>query len=310
MAVDGILAEFPKEKKSQKLDPVFGYARALNVHFRIIELCRQLELDGWAPDAIRAEMKPVRERLGEAAFIRHLQTWPHGYAGDWEIIEQLMDGENKSAQGTWAWYLEKAALDTVAAQQHSAKIQWQADRIYRTALSRTSHSRVLSFACGGGRDLQVALPYLAGRQPELVLNDMEPAALSLAERRTRAFTNRVTTLPGNVLHAARGLRNSIDFDLVIAGGLFDYLPDRVAILLLRFVQEHLLAPGGSMAFTNISMDNPCRPWMEYAVDWRLIGRTAADLYRICAEAGISGGQVTLQKDKTGLSWLIEVRHQG
>ncbi|MEZ5289145.1 MAG: hypothetical protein R2712_30945 [Vicinamibacterales bacterium] len=34
-------------------------------------------------------------------------------------------------------------------------------------------------------------------------------------------------------------------DLVLAGGLFDYLPDAVAVSLLRYAHDRLLAPSGA-----------------------------------------------------------------
>ena len=75
------------------------------------------------------------------------------------------------------------------------------------------------------------------------------------------------------------------FDLVVAGGLFDYLPDEAITRLLQQARERLLTPSGQVLFTNIALENPCRLWIECLADWRLIHRSADHLSRQCADAG-------------------------
>src|SRR5258708_37527785 len=52
------------------------------------------------------------------------------------------------------------------------------------------------------------------------------------------------------------------FDLIIAGGLFDFPPDRWAIATLR-EGRRLLAPSGRVVFSNIASGNPFRQWLAY-----------------------------------------------
>src|SRR5258708_19521513 len=69
------------------------------------------------------------------------------------------------------------------------------------------------------------------------------------------------------------------FGLIIAGGLFDYVPDRWAIATLREVRR-LLAPSGRVVFSNIASGNPFRQWLEYLADWPLIERSHGDPFRL------------------------------
>ena len=51
---------------------------------------------------------------------------------------------------------------------------------------------------------------------------------------------------------------------VLAGGLFDYLPDKSVSTLLRIVFHQLLEEDGTIMFTNILADNPFRPRLARA----------------------------------------------
>jgi extracellular factor (EF) 3-hydroxypalmitic acid methyl ester biosynthesis protein len=89
--------------------------------------------------------------------------------------------------------------------------------------------------------------------------------------------------------------------------LFDYLPDALAIRLLRTIHRDYLASGGLLYFTNIAAGNPYRLWMGIVGDWRLLERTESDVRRLCTRAGVADADVDLMRDTTGLAWLVQVR---
>jgi hypothetical protein len=73
------------------------------------------------------------------------------------------------------------------------------------------------------------------------LSQADPAALEFARSMLRDVDDRLQVVRGNALSVARAIRTQ--FDLVMAGGLFDYLDDRVATLLIRLVVERLESSG-------------------------------------------------------------------
>lgn len=97
------------------------------------------------------------------------------------------------------------------------------------------------------------------------------------------------------------------FDLVVAGGLFDYLPDQVIKRVLQQARERLLTPSGQVLFTNIAIENPFRLWIECLADWHLIHRSADDLKRLCADAGYGTDEVSVEADATGLALIARCR---
>jgi extracellular factor (EF) 3-hydroxypalmitic acid methyl ester biosynthesis protein len=109
----------------------------------------------------------------------------------------------------------------------------------------------------------------------------------------------------------RGIRNAQDegpFDVVVCGTLFDYLDDRTIVVLLKEIRERTLKVGGSVLFTNIAEGNPFRVWMEAIADWRLSHRSEADIRRIVEAAGFDLHGLSIRRDETGLTHLIEIEN--
>lgn len=262
-----------------------------------------LERIGMPRQAVVEVLAPVRAVHAESPFVRRLQTWPRGYPGDFETIEYLVGGTNLATRGTRGWWAEQIALTSPIAVQHRCKVRRQAEEI-RRACTEKAGARVLILACGGGRDLQVLLDEavtLPGAHITLV--DQDPDAVALATDRAQLLGATVTPLCVDVL---RGLRRAEGpFDLVLAGGLFDYLEDSTIVLLMKLAKRKM-AEGGVFFFTNIAEGNPYRAWIEYVGDWSLIERSAAPIlgwtrYVPCVDA------IHVALDATSLSYLCTLR---
>ena len=115
-------------------------------------------------------------------------------------------------------------------------------------------------------------------------------------------------LPMIVLAAVRLLvRERERFDLILAGGLFDYLDDRTATFLVRMSTGSLLRRGGTMFFTNIAAGNPYRTWMDYVASWRLIHRSEDDIRALVSDTAAGDHTAaTLRRDVSGLAILATV----
>jgi SAM-dependent methyltransferase len=264
-----------------------------------------LESLGWQADRIQKALEPSRQVLATSAFVERCQRWTRGYAGDFETIEHLVSGVNRSVPGTLGWHFEEILLQSPIVRQHRNKLTCQSLEIAH-AIGKSRIARVLSAACGGALDLLPVLPCLPHFAGEIVLNDCEPAALETAAQRLRPVTARFRLEPGNVLRVVRQLVHGARFDLVVAGGLFDYLPDRAIVFLLRVIFQDLLAPGGILLFTNIATGNPARTLMEYAANWTLIERSESRIVELSGEAGIPEPCLQMTREETGLTLTARV----
>ena len=286
-------------------DLVSGRHLARRCLQQFAETAGMLEDQGWPADRIKSRLRPSREVFATSAFMRRCQERPRGYPGDFETIEYLVAGVNRSVPGTLGWHIEEILLQAPIVQRHRNKLKWQSREI-AGAVAKNRAARVLSIGCAGCLDWVPLLPELDCFAGEIVLNDSEPAALELAEQRLSSATSHYRLAPGNPIRVVKCLGSGAAFDLVLAGGVFDYVPHRATVMLLRVIYRDLLAEGGTLLFTNIAEGNPWRRLMEYGSDWPLIERSGASILEMCAEAGIPRSQVTVSREETGLTLVTRV----
>lgn len=248
-------------------------------------------------------LEAIRAIHDRSPFVHRLQTWPRGYPGDFETVEWLCDARNRSAIGTLPWAIEQCSLQSPLAQQHRNKVALQARAILSTLVANPA-ARIASIGCGGCRDLSMIQDYLQPGHGTFVLIDADADALAFARARLDRIAGRCTFIQGRVPRAIAKLPPDSRFDLVVAGGLFDYLSDRWAVATLTAVRERL-APGGRVFLSNIAEGNPFRPWIEYLADWWLIERAEADLVRLLEEAGFDARRARVSRDSTGLALMAE-----
>ena len=251
-------------------------------------------------------MAAARAIHARSPFVKRLQEWPRGYAGDFETIEYICEQKNRATPGTIEHLCEGDSLTSPIAAQHRHKVKRQASLILETMRARPSASRVLALACGSGRDFSAVLGDIVPIAGEVYLNDSDQAALDFTSHVLRDLAPHIRAVHGNALKVARRLERSGPFDLVLAGGLFDYLPDRHAIFLIETVYHRLLASGGRLFFTNIVRPNPYRPLIEYMGDWFLIERSETDVLNLCTSAGVPVDEVVLSRDESALAVLVDI----
>jgi extracellular factor (EF) 3-hydroxypalmitic acid methyl ester biosynthesis protein len=138
-----------------------------------------------------------------------------------------------------------------------------------------------------------------------VLCDSDRGALEYSDSQLAPIAAQCELVHGRVPFALRSVRRHGPFHLIVAGGLFDYLPNQVVVRTLALAVESLLADGGRIVFTNLAKGNPFRVWLEYIADWPLLERSEADLLTIADAAGL-GTSITLTRDATGLAILASI----
>jgi len=177
--------------------------------------------------------------------------------------------------------------------------------------ARAPHSRTLNpeaniliVACGECPDLKLLSHELKTFRGQLWLNDIDKDTLEHSTAQIGRVCPDVKSVPGNVVELLREAKSLPKFDLIVAGGLFDYLEDRVARFVIKGAYS-CLRPGGRFFFTNIGK-NPYRPWMEYCGEWFLRERDAECLDSLANAAGVPAEKLSLSTETTGLTYLVEI----
>jgi len=270
--------------------------------FHILEA----EKNGTPRPKIEEIIKPARDIHGRSVFVRRLQDWPRNYSGDFETIEYICNPRNKSRYGKIEYYIEEYALNSAMAQQHRNKMLRQSDMVLDVLLNGKGAPKILSVGCGGCPDILYIEKYIASVPFDLVLHDVDSDALKLSKERLSHLKGNVHYVNGNFLQSLRTIEKLGPFDLVLAGGLFDYLSDKHISFFLKQALRNLLSPDSLLFFANIRKGNPFQVWQEYLADWKLIYRSEKDILRLLTDAGFLNSEVAINMDKTGLTLLVTV----
>ena len=292
-------------------DTSFGYFSELSGHLSLLISAIYKAETNCSREQILAVLEPARAIVARSNFLARLQSWPRGYQGDFETIEHLIAQKNTSEPGTAHYWLEQHVLGSTMSQQHRNKISMQAmEIIQQAAMARQDgrKRRVLVIACGGSADIYSVKDILGNAFLEIVINDIDEGAISYSLERLNALGGRINAEQGNILLKLKDLSRQAPFDLILTGGLYDYLTDAQAAKLTRFSCAHLLAPDGAFVFTNLSTNNPVRPWLEYLVDWHMHYRTEEMIDNMLIRHGVHDAQVVHRRDSTGHAIITRVRN--
>lgn len=168
---------------------------------------------------------------------------------------------------------------------------------------RDSPVRLVSLACGAAGPVASFAEELTDdgvTVGEVVLIDRDPMALaaarSIARRRTTApvsiaLVDLVDLPSGSAVDLTGPARGSADvIDLL---GLFEYLPDPVAVDVLRRAREIIRPAGGVVVLANMLRDRPQQVMFEHVVQWpALIQRSTAEVVRLIVAAGWESDAIT------------------
>jgi extracellular factor (EF) 3-hydroxypalmitic acid methyl ester biosynthesis protein len=243
----------------------------------------------------------LRRAFGEALSMQTLQGFalhkPHGYAGDYEIIDHIYRGHTTADPHLSNW--DRFFQDCGAARAvRNRKAYFHA--LLRSALASAAGTlRVLNVASGPGRDVW---EFFSGGPADVIFDCVErdPDAIAYAHGLCSAYAGRIRFNEASVLT----FRAEPGYGLVWSAGLFDYFDDRI----FRRVLTRLLpavAPGGELVIGNFSVANPSAPYM-HLLDWDLRYRSADDLRALARQCGVPNGRIRIGHEPLGINLFLHI----
>lgn len=300
-AVDGFLAA----QRAFERPAGRSYWTVAAAAVALVDALAQARAAGCEPAAIAELVAPAREIFATAPLIRHIQTWPRGYAGDFEVVERILARDGLAEPGTFAAHLEHFMLDCAIAAQHRNKVTHQARLITHALTSRNSDPvRVMLIASSGAADLRSVPTQLIGPADRFVLHDIDRRALGLARAHLAPIEAQCSFVKGNPFIRIDELAAQGPFDLVLAGGLFDYLDDDAATTLVDLALTRLVAPGGILYFSNVSAGHHYSAMLDHLLGWKLIERDEPAMRALVRQGDV---HLTVRPDPTRITLLAEVQ---
>jgi len=248
----------------------------------------------------RDEIRALFPCFGDAVSIDTMQGFvvrkPHGYAGDFEIIDRIYRrwmSPNKRLRN-WDYFFHDQ--DGPRAVRNRKDYFLQLLHKLEQSSSRPVLN-VLNVGSGPGRDIA---EYLATSNTRIhfCCIDQEPKAITYAQHLCRAHQDRVTFRTCNIFRFKAEQR----YDLIWAGGLFDYLNDKTFTFLLNRLLG-MVRDKGRVVVGNFSIQNASRYYMEFG-EWFLEHRTEEVLLSLADRALATGVKAYVESEPAGVNLFL------
>lgn len=231
----------------------------------------------------------------------HIKMKPHGYAGDYEIIERIYQEEIRH-DGHRQWDIYSLQHPAAAAVRNRKRYFTDliADR-----LNEKGTLRLCNVASGPGRDLLEAYDQLApGHTLRTTCVEMDGNAIDYARRLTARYSSDIDFIRKNVFRFHTEER----FDLVWSAGLFDYFNDDAFKLLIQRFRQWL-KPGGEIVIGNFNeVHNPSRRFMELFGEWHLTHRSPEELCCLAMEAGFKKENIRVGREAENINLFLHLKY--
>ena len=255
---------------------------------RIVEtlaaLRESLPAERWRALCSSPRLRPIRSVLHEDPHAWRGHAKPRGYAGDPVLLDYvygcapLPEGTSRFGRNVYLWAAEHSSAFRSVRRRRAALAE-----MIDAAAARRPGARVLSIAAGHLREAQLSSAVANRDLGELVALDHDSHSLDVVRASFAGLP--VRCVQGTLGELVAGRLEPGEFDLIYAGGLFDYLPDPIARRLTTVLASRL-APGGELVIGNFSR---CREagYMEAIMEWFLVYRSEAEMLSLAEETGES-----------------------
>lgn len=236
--------------------------------------------------------------LLRAPFVYRTFAKPLGYAGDYEMVNQIL-GDPRQGSSTYFQIVNALFLKATVAQAHRNRIDILVRYLHQLAQRAAEQNRqlsVLNVGCGPAIEIRRFIEQ--HERPELLsftlLDFSEPTIEYTRGQIQQACirsgrTTDVRFVQASVHDLLKRSANSLApldderFDFVYCAGLFDYLSDKVCSRLLQYFTTRT-NPGSTVLVTNVHSSNPQQVLMEHLLEWHLIYRDEAQFERLLPAA--------------------------
>jgi predicted acylesterase/phospholipase RssA/SAM-dependent methyltransferase len=276
-------------------------------HF-LDELSTQYPDPKEASKILKEKIKNLTDFVNKSPFMNRCLKKPQGYAGDYQMMNYLYDDNIFNAQTNMGKLLNYFLFSAPAATavRNRAKIL---QGFIQYKLSQDLSLSVASIACGPAREVSTMDKFLTGKLKKAkivwTLMDQDPDSLAYAKKNIPKHPNIEPKFVDAGIKQLLRKRISLDQqDIIYSLGLFDYLEEKVAVLLIRSLYA-FLNPGGTLLIGNFHPRNPLRVLMEGGTDWFLIHRTEEEMLEL-GKAGAPEGRHYIMAEPGGVNLILVV----
>ena len=229
-------------------------------------------------------------------------TKPRGYAGDFETINMIYQGE-AAGDGRIGPLIDRWAMSQAAPTAVRQRRTTLMSHIARIKAAQPSGApvNITSLAVGPGREFFDVIEADKERSLFITGVDIDPESLNFVAARARELgvSSQIRLIQGNIIRMARG-KQPVEIPpqhLVYSLGLMDYLEDAIVVTCIDWMFDMLL-PDGEAIIGNFDAENPDKAYLDYIMEWVLTHRSADDLREIFSRSKFGKRPVEVFSDTT------------
>ncbi|MFE8595432.1 class I SAM-dependent methyltransferase [Archangium violaceum] len=221
---------------------------------------------------------PVHSLVRQEPFTRRGFEKPRRYAGDAVMLDFVYEDLAPERLGTTDTGVELNRF--LCAQSSTASLRGRRDYLARyidKVSEERADARILSVACGHLRESRRSRAVQQRQVGEFLALDQDLQSLGVIDSELGYLG--IKPVAGSVKDILRDQLRFEDMDLVYASGLYDYLPQPIAIRLTAQLFS-MLRPGGRLLLANYAdphKDSAFKAYMEACMDWWLIYRDESEV---------------------------------
>ncbi len=224
---------------------------------------------------------------------------PHGYPGDFEIIDRIYQKWSSPKEDLlkWDYYFHAQAAAKAVRNRKKYFISVVSSLISR---KRQKEINLLNVGSGPGRDLSELLDTIHNSHIHIDCVDIDKKAIQYASRLNEKHLDKLSFFHKNILR----FRPKRQYDIIWSAGVFDYLSDKVFLYLLKRFRDWL-KEDGEIIIGNFSKDNPTRPYMEFG-HWFIFHRSEKQLLDLARNASFNHGRIKVETEPEGINFFLRI----
>ncbi len=223
---------------------------------------------------------------------------PHGYAGDFEMIDRIYNRRVCSDTRYAKW-------DLFFHEQAASKAVCNRKTYFHALLNKLAQgqvpARVLKVGTGPGRSMFEWMNNNRQSQVSFDCVEIDGNAIEYARVLNGEHLARVRFIHRNALR----FQSDTQYELIWSAGLFDYFSDAVFKSLLKRLLKSV-KPGGELVIGNFADGNPSQGYMELVGDWHLRHRSSAHLIELARECDVDSSMLRVGKEPVGVNLFLHV----
>lgn len=250
-------------------------------------------------------LKIIRDAFGTALSMMTIQGYayqkPHGYAGDYEVIDRMYQYWISPIEELKNWDHYAHAQGAVQAVRNRKKYFIQLLKLYEERF-KNRQLNVLDIGSGSSRDIFEFFSKFSQGNTYFDCVEYDKKAISYSKNLCQKYIDNIKFYQKNALRFSTNKR----YQLIWSAGLFDYFSDQLFQFLLKRLYE-MLDTCGELVIGNFNTDNPTQCYMEIMADWKLNYRSKKHLIDLALVCGIDKTNIHIGQEPEGIKLFLHLK---